>query len=166
MVLSVGTSLAEICSAYPTAGGTYYWAYALAGPRHRALAAWVTGDGCVTAFACVCAQAKPMQSHAMPCHTAQQTLTTIITAPVRLHRQAIHPTYHEPTLARLTFLQAGSTSLAWQQGPAQFSSHTSPFSQRHAPTSCHVTICVFGCCQSCTDTCCRTMLALTHWPAR
>lgn len=39
----VGSVLAEICSAYPTNGGTYFWAHRLGGPRTRNLAAWLTG---------------------------------------------------------------------------------------------------------------------------
>ncbi|MFE0463313.1 amino acid permease [Kitasatospora sp. NPDC058965] len=42
MTLCVGLAMAEICSAYPTAGGLYFWAAKLA--RHNAPAAsWVTG---------------------------------------------------------------------------------------------------------------------------
>ncbi|GAA1985095.1 amino acid permease [Kitasatospora viridis] len=42
MTLCVGLAMAEICSAYPTAGGLYYWAAKLA--RNNApAAAWATG---------------------------------------------------------------------------------------------------------------------------
>ena len=40
--LCIGLSLAEICSAYPTAGGLYYWSAKLAGPKWGAFAAWNT----------------------------------------------------------------------------------------------------------------------------
>ena len=39
LVLMVGFSMAELASAYPTAGGIYYWAYQLGGVRW----AWFTG---------------------------------------------------------------------------------------------------------------------------
>jgi len=39
LVLMVGFSMAELASAYPTAGGIYYWAYRLGGVRW----AWFTG---------------------------------------------------------------------------------------------------------------------------
>lgn len=35
--------MAEICSAYPTAGGVYYWAGILVPQRHKAFASWFTG---------------------------------------------------------------------------------------------------------------------------
>lgn len=41
--LLVGLALAEICSAYPTSGGVYYWAYKLGGRRTNRIAAWVAG---------------------------------------------------------------------------------------------------------------------------
>lgn len=47
--------MAEICSAFPAAGGVYFWTYQLAGPRSRAFASWVagwlnlTGEAAVTA---------------------------------------------------------------------------------------------------------------------
>jgi amino acid transporter len=47
MTMTIGASLAEICSAFPTAGSVYYFSYALASPNRRALAAWVTG-ACIT----------------------------------------------------------------------------------------------------------------------
>lgn len=39
----VSLALAEICSAYPTCGGLYFWSARLAGPRWAPLASWVTG---------------------------------------------------------------------------------------------------------------------------
>lgn len=39
----VALSMAEACSAYPTAGGLYYWAAKMAKPRNAALASWFTG---------------------------------------------------------------------------------------------------------------------------
>ncbi|MER5641223.1 amino acid permease [Kitasatospora sp. NPDC002227] len=42
MTLAVGLAMAEICSAYPTAGGLYYWAAKLA-PKHGPAYAWFTG---------------------------------------------------------------------------------------------------------------------------
>ncbi len=39
LILAVGFSMAELASAYPTAGGIYYWAYRLGGVRW----AWFTG---------------------------------------------------------------------------------------------------------------------------
>ncbi|MEW5314028.1 MAG: hypothetical protein WDW38_005556 [Sanguina aurantia] len=41
--IMVGLAMSEICSAYPTSGGLYFWAYQLAGPKHGPLASWVTG---------------------------------------------------------------------------------------------------------------------------
>ncbi|GLC71376.1 hypothetical protein PLESTF_001108800 [Pleodorina starrii] len=41
--LSVGLSLAELASAYPTSGALYYWSFKLAPPRLRNLACWLTG---------------------------------------------------------------------------------------------------------------------------
>ena len=38
----VGPAMAEICSAYPTAGGLYYWAAKLGG-KHGRFASWITG---------------------------------------------------------------------------------------------------------------------------
>jgi hypothetical protein len=35
--------MAEICSAYPTSGGLYYWSAKLAGKKWAPLASWVTG---------------------------------------------------------------------------------------------------------------------------
>jgi amino acid permease (GABA permease) len=42
MTLFVGLAMAEVCSAYPTAGGLYFWAAQLA-QRNRAAWAWFTG---------------------------------------------------------------------------------------------------------------------------
>jgi amino acid permease (GABA permease) len=42
MTLFVGLAMAEVCSAYPTAGGLYFWAAQLA-HRNRAAWAWFTG---------------------------------------------------------------------------------------------------------------------------
>ncbi|XP_044973398.1 amino-acid permease BAT1 homolog isoform X1 [Hordeum vulgare subsp. vulgare] len=39
----VALSMAEICSAYPTSGGLYYWSAKLAGRKWASLASWVTG---------------------------------------------------------------------------------------------------------------------------
>ncbi|KAI4357733.1 hypothetical protein L6164_001664 [Bauhinia variegata] len=39
----VGLSMAEICSAYPTSGGLYYWSAKLAGPGWAPFASWITG---------------------------------------------------------------------------------------------------------------------------
>uniref|UniRef100_A0A0D6QS10 Amino acid permease/ SLC12A domain-containing protein n=1 Tax=Araucaria cunninghamii TaxID=56994 RepID=A0A0D6QS10_ARACU len=41
--LFVGCSMAEICSAYPTSGGLYYWSAMLAGKEWGPFAAWITG---------------------------------------------------------------------------------------------------------------------------
>ncbi|KAJ3209512.1 hypothetical protein HDU83_004670 [Entophlyctis luteolus] len=41
--LMVGLAMAEICSAFPTAGGLYYWAARLSKPEHKAFASWMTG---------------------------------------------------------------------------------------------------------------------------
>ena len=42
MTLIVAIAMAEICSAYPTSGGLYYWAARLGG-NHRVFASWLTG---------------------------------------------------------------------------------------------------------------------------
>ncbi|CAM0885252.1 unnamed protein product [Alopecurus aequalis] len=39
----VALSMAEICSAYPTSGGLYYWSAKLAGKNWAPFASWVTG---------------------------------------------------------------------------------------------------------------------------
>ncbi|MFD7921213.1 amino acid permease [Streptomyces sp. NPDC059740] len=43
MTLLVGLAMAEICSAYPTSAGLYFWAHRLAPPRSAAAWAWFTG---------------------------------------------------------------------------------------------------------------------------
>ena len=43
MSTMVGLAMAEVCSAYPTAGGLYYWAAKMAKPAHAAIASWFTG---------------------------------------------------------------------------------------------------------------------------
>jgi len=43
MSLLVALAMAEVCSAYPTAGGLYYWAAKMAPPRRAAVASWFTG---------------------------------------------------------------------------------------------------------------------------
>jgi amino acid transporter len=35
--------MAEICSAYPTSGGLYYWSAKLAGKNWAPFASWITG---------------------------------------------------------------------------------------------------------------------------
>ena len=39
----VGLAMAEVCSAYPTAGGLYYWAAKMAKPKSAPIASWFTG---------------------------------------------------------------------------------------------------------------------------
>uniref|UniRef100_M8CZR3 Putative amino-acid permease n=1 Tax=Aegilops tauschii TaxID=37682 RepID=M8CZR3_AEGTA len=39
----VALSMAEICSAYPTSGGLYYWSAKIAGEEWAPLASWITG---------------------------------------------------------------------------------------------------------------------------
>ncbi|HEX2061223.1 MAG TPA: amino acid permease [Thermoanaerobaculia bacterium] len=46
--LAVAASMAEIASAYPTAGGLYYWAQRLGGPRWAWITAWLNMIGQVT----------------------------------------------------------------------------------------------------------------------
>jgi amino acid permease (GABA permease) len=43
MTLFVGLAMAEICSAYPTSAGLYFWAHRLAPARSAAAWAWFTG---------------------------------------------------------------------------------------------------------------------------
>ncbi|PON86999.1 Amino acid/polyamine transporter [Trema orientale] len=43
MTLIVGLSMAEICSAYPTSGGLYFWSAKLCGKRWGPFASWLTG---------------------------------------------------------------------------------------------------------------------------
>src|SRR5687768_14621575 len=46
--LAVAASMAEIASAYPTAGGLYFWAQRLGGPRWAWITAWLNMIGQVT----------------------------------------------------------------------------------------------------------------------
>ncbi|KAI9452253.1 APC amino acid permease [Russula earlei] len=39
----VGLAMAEICSAYPTSGGPYFWAAMLSNPQNAPFVSWVTG---------------------------------------------------------------------------------------------------------------------------
>jgi amino acid transporter len=39
----VAVSMAEICSAYPTSGGLYFWSYKLSGKEWGPFASWITG---------------------------------------------------------------------------------------------------------------------------
>ncbi|PWA53224.1 amino acid/polyamine transporter I [Artemisia annua] len=41
--LLVGLSMSEICSAYPTAGGLYFWSAKLCGNEWAPFASWLTG---------------------------------------------------------------------------------------------------------------------------
>jgi amino acid transporter len=41
--LSVALGMAEICSAYPTSGGLYFWAGILVPEQHKPIASWFTG---------------------------------------------------------------------------------------------------------------------------
>jgi amino acid transporter len=41
--MAVGLSMAEICSAFPTSGGLYYWSARLSGHRWAPFASWITG---------------------------------------------------------------------------------------------------------------------------
>jgi len=43
MSLLVGMAMAEVCSAYPTAGGLYYWAAKMAKPGQGPIWSWFTG---------------------------------------------------------------------------------------------------------------------------
>ena len=43
MSLMVALAMAEVCSAYPTAGGLYYWAARMAKPGKAAIWSWYTG---------------------------------------------------------------------------------------------------------------------------
>ena len=59
LVLLVAFSMAELVSAYPTAGGIDYWASTLGGPRWRGFAGWFNLVGLVGVVASVdygCAQ--------------------------------------------------------------------------------------------------------------
>ena len=41
--ICIAASLAEICSAYPTSGGVYYWSAMLANKKWASIASWTTG---------------------------------------------------------------------------------------------------------------------------
>lgn len=41
--LMVGLAMSEICSAYPTSGGLYFWSAKLCGNRWGPFASWITG---------------------------------------------------------------------------------------------------------------------------
>ncbi|RKP23475.1 amino acid transporter [Syncephalis pseudoplumigaleata] len=43
MTMAVALSMAEICSAYPTSGGLYFWSARLASPRWAPFVSWMTG---------------------------------------------------------------------------------------------------------------------------
>ncbi|GKV47309.1 hypothetical protein SLEP1_g54221 [Rubroshorea leprosula] len=43
LTMIVGLAMAEICSAYPTSGGLYYWSSKLGGNQWGPLASWFTG---------------------------------------------------------------------------------------------------------------------------
>ena len=43
MATLVGLAMAEVCSAYPTAGGLYYWAAKMAKPKSAPIWSWFTG---------------------------------------------------------------------------------------------------------------------------
>src|SRR5512142_1028894 len=47
-VLAIAASMAELASAYPTAGGLYYWAHRLGGFRWAWVTAWLNMAGQVT----------------------------------------------------------------------------------------------------------------------
>src|SRR5579862_2591746 len=47
-VLCIAASMAELASAYPTAGGLYFWAYRLGGTRWAWVTAWFNMIGQVT----------------------------------------------------------------------------------------------------------------------
>src|SRR5687767_6203449 len=49
--LAVAASMAELASAYPTAGGLYYWAFRLGGRQWAWVTAWLNMIGQVTATA-------------------------------------------------------------------------------------------------------------------
>src|SRR5262245_41809729 len=48
VTLAVAASMAELASAYPTAGGIYVWAFRLGGPRWAWVTAWLNMIGQVT----------------------------------------------------------------------------------------------------------------------
>ncbi|CAO3695922.1 unnamed protein product [Umbelopsis ramanniana] len=43
MTFSVALSMAEVCSAYPTSGGLYYWSAALSRPKYKPVLSFFTG---------------------------------------------------------------------------------------------------------------------------
>ncbi|GAV75740.1 AA_permease_2 domain-containing protein, partial [Cephalotus follicularis] len=43
LTFTVGSSMAEICSAYPTSGGLYFWSAKLCGNEWGPFASWFTG---------------------------------------------------------------------------------------------------------------------------
>ena len=43
LTLVVGLAMAEICSAYPTSGGLYFWSAKLCGNKWGPFASWITG---------------------------------------------------------------------------------------------------------------------------
>src|SRR5258706_10647430 len=51
MTLMVALSMAEIASAYPTAGGLYFWAFRLGGRKWAWVTAWLNMIGQVTIVA-------------------------------------------------------------------------------------------------------------------
>jgi amino acid transporter len=53
LILTVGFSMAELASAYPTAGGIYYWAYRLGGVRWSWFTGWFNLLGLVAIVASV-----------------------------------------------------------------------------------------------------------------
>jgi hypothetical protein len=62
----VALSMAEICSAYPTSGGLYYWSAKLAGKKWAPLASWVTG-WCVLNFDLHFSLLRCLPSCMVPC---------------------------------------------------------------------------------------------------
>jgi len=51
LVLAVGLSMAELASAYPTAGGIYYWASKLGGPAWGWFTGWFNLVGLIAIIA-------------------------------------------------------------------------------------------------------------------
>lgn len=43
LTLIVGLSMAEVCSAFPTSGGLYFWSAKLCGSDWGPFASWITG---------------------------------------------------------------------------------------------------------------------------
>ncbi|GAQ84714.1 amino acid transporter protein [Klebsormidium nitens] len=48
----VASSMAELCSSLPTAGGLYYWAFSLGGPEWGPFLSWITGWFLYTGSVC------------------------------------------------------------------------------------------------------------------